>query len=282
MTMKKSLIIVGLIICVILIAILINFFNPPKPVIPIVGNEERAISMAKNGDVAKRFLTLYPDANISCHFVSCNGPVKPCPTRCLPLMGATSVSHYVVEFSKKNTCIGIVILDEGVKILNSGEEWKFLLENEKNCYGDDDCKCWFGCGCDIPPKRGCVCETDEYYCLNYLYAAENEIHKCDEEMKCKCINNTCTLQKKETTLIEITGTIKPDPKYVTLPVTLPIDTQEEALIVAKACGDITMDEYTEIRQTKNGWHIGRATPDFPDFGITINKDTGKTECIFYG
>jgi len=198
MTIKKSFIIVGLIICVILVVIVINFFNPPKPVIPIVGNEDRAIFMAKNEGVAKKFLTLYPDANISCHFVSCTGPVKPCPTRCLPLMGGNSVSYYiyVVEFSKENMCIGIVILDEGAKILNSGEEWRFLLENEKNCYGDDDCKCWFGCGCDIPPKRGCVCETDEYYCLNYLYTTnttKNEIHKCDGEIKCKCINNICTL-----------------------------------------------------------------------------------------
>jgi len=200
--MKKSLIIIGLIICVILIAVVINFFNPPKPVTSLPTIWIHAISMAKNENVVKRFLTLYPDANISYHFISCNGQVKPCPTRCLPLIGATSVSHYVVEFSKENICIGIVILDEGldegVKILNSGEEWRFLLENEKNCYSDDDCKCWLGCGCDIPPKRECICETDEYYCLNYLYATENEIHKCDEERKCKCINNTCTFQKKET------------------------------------------------------------------------------------
>ena len=89
-------------------------------------------------------------------------------------------------------------------------------------------------------------------------------------------------ESEKTTEIELTGTIEPDPTYVSLPVTLPIDTKEEALIIAKACGDITMDEYTEIRQTKKGWYIGRTTPNFSDFGITIDKDTGKTECIFYG
>ncbi|MGB2762708.1 MAG: hypothetical protein WBC21_04235 [Minisyncoccales bacterium] len=193
MSMKKPLIIVGLIICIILVAIVINFFNPPKPVIPIVGSEERAISMAKGQDAVKRFLTLYPDADISCHFLSCSGLAGICPARCLPVMEHPSASYYVVEFNKEKVCIGITILDKGAKILVTGAEWKFLLENEKNCYGDDNCKCWFGCGCDIPPKRGCVCETDEYYCLNYLYAAENGIHKCDGEIKCKCINNTCTL-----------------------------------------------------------------------------------------
>lgn len=202
MNIKGSLVIVGLIICVISVVIVINFFNPLKPVVPIVGSEECAISMAKNEDAAKRFLTLYPDANISCRLVSCNGPVRSCPTRCLPVMGGTTVSHYVVELSKGDVCIGVVILDEGATILNSGQEWQFLLENEKNCYSDSDCKCWFGCGCDIPPKRECACEKDGYYCLNYLHTAEDETHKCDEDRKCECINNTCTLQKKETAIIE--------------------------------------------------------------------------------
>jgi len=184
---------------------------------------------------------------------------------------------------KKSLIIGLIIgivLIGGLWIWKASQqeisepckEVKFTIGAKSESREDKEKACFMGLESQ---------SIDKYYECNLT---ETEVeHVTTRGPVISCTFSCCIKQEgQELTLIEITGTVEPDPTYVSLPVTLPIDTKEEALILAKACGDITMDEYTEIRQTKKGWYIGRTTPNFSDFGITIDKDTGKTECIFYG
>jgi hypothetical protein len=86
------------------------------------------------------------------------------------------------------------------------------------------------------------------------------------------------------TLIELGGTIRPVPQYVFLPVTLPIDTKEEASVIAKACLEraIFKNQPVKIVEGEDAWYLEgpkRQGLDYPFWSMTINRTTGKTEYV---
>ena len=86
------------------------------------------------------------------------------------------------------------------------------------------------------------------------------------------------------TLIKLGGSIRPTPQYVFLPVRLPIDTKEEALIIAKACLEraIFKQQPISVVEHEDAWYLSgpkRQELDYPFWSMIINKTTGKTEYL---
>jgi len=85
-----------------------------------------------------------------------------------------------------------------------------------------------------------------------------------------------------TTSIELYGCGEPSPRYVNLPISLPVDTEDEARIIANAClkRAIFKDPPAKILEQEDVWYLEgpmRQGLDYPFWSMTINKVTGKTE-----
>ncbi|WP_197076144.1 hypothetical protein [Methanosarcina sp. MTP4] len=94
-------------------------------------------------------------------------------------------------------------------------------------------------------------------------------------------------RKITSTLIEITKCKESSPIFVILPVTIPIEDNEEILELIEACTNKDFfnvgKEPMNITLEGNEWIISEVNPSLghPTWEITINKTTGKTECSLY-
>ena len=87
---------------------------------------------------------------------------------------------------------------------------------------------------------------------------------------------------QETTSIELFKCGELSPRYVTLPVILPVDTEAEAQIIATAClkKAIFKDPSAKTVEREDFWYLEgpkRQSLDYPFWSMTISKTTGKTE-----
>ena len=87
---------------------------------------------------------------------------------------------------------------------------------------------------------------------------------------------------QETTSIELSRCGESSPKYVNLPITLPVDTEAEAQIIANAClkRAIFKDPPVKIVEQGDVWYFEgpiRQGLDYPFWSMTIDKNSGKTE-----
>lgn len=87
---------------------------------------------------------------------------------------------------------------------------------------------------------------------------------------------------QKTTSIELFRCGEPSPRYVILPVVLPVDTEAEAQIIATAClkKAIFKDSPVKTVERKDFWYLEgpkRQSLDYPFWSMAINKTTGKTE-----